>query len=481
MNEEEKVNEEIENKAVENEANVESTPQVETPADVVSAEPEHENAKVAEQENAKEESKPERVNLRIELKKMIEFVAKYPEIGPTVSKIASKVGEESTARRISAMGTESGQLRAEYYAVASHSARHQRNYDEALKLVREGIDSLETPLPKDDYGRFVKMVKTGFAVLLFNKDRLDAAPAFTDGLAQALDRFAESFGEDADFLSLYAQALWLTDIDAAEKVWDRATTAPKNESSWNARGTWYKEVAKDLSKAADAYRKGLEKNKASALLGHNLAQVLIDLAKEDEEKQGSLYAEADRLLRDALRNSKRRGYRRHIHETLDRLKTDRPKRQKKVKAKPTTPPPSVGDKIKATVASIANFGAFLEIEGNHRGLLHCSNIAHEHVHDPADYVKVGEEIEVEVIEVQEQKNGSFRIGFSRKSLIEGSSSDKPNNTNNRRNSNNKKPNNRDSAPRRNKKGGSKRDNARHKEESGATLGELLMAKLNEKK
>ncbi len=447
---------------------------------------ETETTPVVETESAPtEESESEetngRVNLRIELKKMLEFVAKYPEIGPTVSKIALKVGEEATARRIAAMGTESGVLRAEYYAVAAHSARNERDYDGALKLVREGIDSLEIPLPKDDYNRFVKMVRTGFAVLLFNKDNLEAAPTFTDGLAEALNRFSESVGEDADFLSLYAQAVWLTNVEEAEKVWDRATAAPRNESSWNARGTWYKEVAKDIARAADAYRKGLENNKDSALLGHNLAQVLIDLAKDDEEKAGSFLGEADRLLRDALRNSKRRGYRRHIHETLDRLKKNRPKRKKK--EKPSTPPPSVGDKVTAKVASIAKFGAFLELDGNHRGLLHCSNIAHEHVHDPADFVKVGESIEVQVIEVEEQKNGTFRIGFSRKVLLEGSSPDAKKPANNRR-PDNKKNDKKQSKPRNNNskgRGGNKRDSKSHKEESGATLGELLMAKLNEKK
>ncbi len=446
----------------------------ETPAVIAAVETE--SAPIVDNAIAVDDEKTGSVNLRIELKKMLEFVAKYPEIGPTVSKIALKVGEEATARRISAMGTESGVLRAEYYAVASHSARNERDYDGALRIVREGIDSLEIPLPKDDYNRFVKMVRTGFAVLLFNKDNLEAAPDFTNGLADALNRFSESFGEDADFLSLYAQAVWLTDVEEAEKVWERATAAPKNESSWNARGTWYKEVAKDISRAADAYRNGLENNKNSALLGHNLAQVLIDLAKEDEDKAGSFLGEADRLLRDALRNSKRRGYRRHIHETLDRLKKNRPKRKKK--EKPSTPPPVVGDKVTAKVASIAKFGAFLEISGNHRGLLHCSNIAHERVNDPADYVKVGDEVEVQVIEVEEQDNGSFRIGFSRKILLEGSSPDNKRPNNNRRSENK---NDKKSSKPRNNKGRGKKDGARHKEESGATLGELLMAKLNEKK
>lgn len=473
MNEEEKSIEQVEPQAVEVKLAETENEQSDIPT-----EPAESNGSADTEKDSEE--KTARVNLRLELKKMLEYVAKYPEIGPTVSKIALKVGEEATARRISAMGTESGVLRAEYYAVASHSARNERDYDGALKLVREGIDSLEIPLPKDDYNRFVKMVKTGFAVLLFNKDNLESAPTFTDGLAKALDRFSESFGEDADFLALYAQAVWLTNVEEAEKVWDRATAAPKNESSWNARGTWYKEVAKDIARAAEAYRKGLENNKDSALLGHNLAQVLIDLAKDDEEKAGSFLGEADRLLRDALRNSKRRGYRRHIHETLDRLKKNRPKRKKK--EKPSTPPPSVGDKVTAKVVSIAKFGAFLEIDGSHRGLLHCSNIAHEHVHDPADFVKVGDSIEVQVIEVEEQKNGTFRIGFSRKVLLEGGTPDAKRPSNNRRseNNNNNRNDKKPSKPR-NNKGRGKRDNKSHKEDSGATLGELLMAKLNEKK
>jgi polyribonucleotide nucleotidyltransferase len=66
------------------------------------------------------------------------------------------------------------------------------------------------------------------------------------------------------------------------------------------------------------------------------------------------------------------------------------------------------------VAKIADFGAFVDFMGNKTGLLHISQIAHERVNKVADYLKVGEEIDVKVLEVDRQG----RIRLSRKELLD---------------------------------------------------------------
>lgn len=66
------------------------------------------------------------------------------------------------------------------------------------------------------------------------------------------------------------------------------------------------------------------------------------------------------------------------------------------------------------VAKIADFGAFVDFMGNKTGLLHISQIAHERVNKVSDYLSVGEELEVKVLEVDRQG----RIRLSRKVLLD---------------------------------------------------------------
>jgi polyribonucleotide nucleotidyltransferase len=72
------------------------------------------------------------------------------------------------------------------------------------------------------------------------------------------------------------------------------------------------------------------------------------------------------------------------------------------------------DKIyKGVVKKITDFGAFVGVLGSQDGLLHVSEIAHEHVRNVTDYLKEGDEVEVKVIDI----DGSGRIRLSRKVLL----------------------------------------------------------------
>jgi polyribonucleotide nucleotidyltransferase len=73
----------------------------------------------------------------------------------------------------------------------------------------------------------------------------------------------------------------------------------------------------------------------------------------------------------------------------------------------------VGEVFTGRVVSTLAFGAFVEILPGREGLLHISNLAWEHVDKTEDVVKVGDMVEVKVLEVDDE--GKLRL--SRKDLL----------------------------------------------------------------
>jgi len=61
----------------------------------------------------------------------------------------------------------------------------------------------------------------------------------------------------------------------------------------------------------------------------------------------------------------------------------------------------VGKIYKGKVKRIMNFGAFVEILPNKEGLVHISELADKYVKSVEDVVKVGDEVLVKVIEIDE--------------------------------------------------------------------------------
>lgn len=59
--------------------------------------------------------------------------------------------------------------------------------------------------------------------------------------------------------------------------------------------------------------------------------------------------------------------------------------------------------VKGTVAKIEKYGAFVEIGAERQGLVHISEMAHTYVREPGDILKVGDEIEAMVLEVNKRK------------------------------------------------------------------------------
>src|SRR3954453_2208928 len=74
----------------------------------------------------------------------------------------------------------------------------------------------------------------------------------------------------------------------------------------------------------------------------------------------------------------------------------------------------VGSKLQGKVTGVTNFGAFVELPEGSSGLVHISEVADNYVKDINDHLKVGDVVEVKVI--NGEKDG--KIGLSIKKAID---------------------------------------------------------------
>lgn len=74
---------------------------------------------------------------------------------------------------------------------------------------------------------------------------------------------------------------------------------------------------------------------------------------------------------------------------------------------------NVGDVLEGKVARLTNFGAFVDL-GGVDGLVHVSEISFDHVNKPSDVLKVGQEVNVKVLNLDADRN---RISLSIKAAL----------------------------------------------------------------
>lgn len=63
-----------------------------------------------------------------------------------------------------------------------------------------------------------------------------------------------------------------------------------------------------------------------------------------------------------------------------------------------------GKIVKGTITGIENYGAFLRFEDFYTGLLHISEISHGYVKDIRNFFQIGDDIYVEVLDVNEEEH-----------------------------------------------------------------------------
>lgn len=74
---------------------------------------------------------------------------------------------------------------------------------------------------------------------------------------------------------------------------------------------------------------------------------------------------------------------------------------------------AIGQKVKGVVTKIVNYGAFVRIDDSVNGLIHISEMSDKLVKDPADHVKIGDEVEVVIISISKEER---HLGLSMKQL-----------------------------------------------------------------
>lgn len=75
----------------------------------------------------------------------------------------------------------------------------------------------------------------------------------------------------------------------------------------------------------------------------------------------------------------------------------------------------VGDVVEGTVVNLLDFGAFVRLNEGLDGLLHVSQISKEHINKPSDALKIGQKLNVKVIEINEEDK---KISLSLKDAME---------------------------------------------------------------
>ncbi|MDP5273780.1 30S ribosomal protein S1 [Chengkuizengella axinellae] len=84
---------------------------------------------------------------------------------------------------------------------------------------------------------------------------------------------------------------------------------------------------------------------------------------------------------------------------------------------------NAGDIVKGEVKRIAQFGAFVEISSGVEGLVHISQVSHNHIGTPHEVLKEGQEVDVKILEINPKEK---RISLSIKETIEApAASEKP--------------------------------------------------------
>jgi len=74
-----------------------------------------------------------------------------------------------------------------------------------------------------------------------------------------------------------------------------------------------------------------------------------------------------------------------------------------------------GEVLEGRVRQVASFGAFVDVGVGNDGLVHISELSEEHVASVEDVVRVGQRVQVKVLNV-ERREGKWRIGLTMKEV-----------------------------------------------------------------
>lgn len=135
-----------------------------------------------------------------------------------------------------------------------------------------------------------------------------------------------------------------------------------------------------------------------------------------------------------------------------------------------------GSVLDGTVKRLTSFGAFVEVFPGVEGLVHISQIAHEHIATPHERLEEGQEIQVKVLSVNPEEQ---RLSLSIKELLEAPErpADAPQANRNESRDNNRRRSSNNNRPRR--QNNQQASNDFESTDTSFTMGELLGDALNQ--
>jgi len=94
-----------------------------------------------------------------EIRRLMDYATKYPEIGPTVADLSFKLGFRDVGDRVIRMGLESDDRNIEYFFVAAELARREGRSDDALKSVLDGIEANKASTDEPPNHRLLHLIR----------------------------------------------------------------------------------------------------------------------------------------------------------------------------------------------------------------------------------------------------------------------------------------------------------------------------------
>ena len=71
----------------------------------------------------------------------------------------------------------------------------------------------------------------------------------------------------------------------------------------------------------------------------------------------------------------------------------------------------IGDIITVQITEIEHYGFFFKTSSNYKGLVHISEVSEKYIYDINDFLKIGQKVEIEVLNCDEKKKqieGSYK-------------------------------------------------------------------------
>jgi serine/threonine protein kinase len=273
-----------------------------------------------------EEEIEESLSIGGELDKIIKTVKNTKlesnELVSHLALLAFKTGHMIHAQKILDLGMIGEESDIRFYYIGATSNQSSGDYPKAFEYCKKGIHLYNTWLKdgkntKNIQERFLSLLRLGFKMLIYDIKKPYEDMEFIKIGTDAIEKIQDD--NNSMLWQLKAKLFWYTkDQDSAkyDNAWEKALQVDETGETYNAMGTWYKDVENNFSEAENIYRKGLEKFPNNVLFPLNLAKLLIE---KDEESFQPL-VEALSLIHVASKMPSAFKLRKHIFETRETIK-----------------------------------------------------------------------------------------------------------------------------------------------------------------